>query len=37
MACRYDGSPYLASSDEEGMLAAASPAMWDKAARILFD
>lgn len=36
VACRYDGSPYLASSDEEGMLAAASPAMWDKAARILF-
>lgn len=36
MACRYDGSPYLAASNEDGMLAAASPAMWDKAARILF-
>ena len=36
LACRYDGRPYRASSDEDGMLAAASPAMWDKAARILF-
>ena len=36
MACRYDGSPYLAASNEDGMLAAASPSMWDKAARILF-
>ncbi len=36
MACRYDGRPYLASSNEDGMLAAASPAMWERAARILF-
>ncbi|MDQ4419652.1 inositol monophosphatase [Sphingobium sp. DEHP117] len=36
MACRFDGAPYLASSDATGMLAAASPAMWDKAAGILF-
>lgn len=37
MACRYDGRPYLASSDEDGMLAAASPDMWERAAHILFD
>ncbi len=36
MACRFDGAPYLASSDTTGMLAAASPMMWDKVARILF-
>lgn len=36
MACRFDGTPYLASSDATGMLAAASPAMWDRTARILF-
>ena len=35
-ACRYDGRPYLVSSDEDGMLAAASPAMWEKTAKILF-
>ena len=37
MARRFDGAPYLASSDATGMLAAASPAMWDRAARILFE
>lgn len=36
MACRFDGTPYLASSDATGMLAAASPAMWDRTAKILF-
>lgn len=36
MACRFDGAPYLASSNATGMLAAASPAMWDRAAKILF-
>jgi len=36
LACRMDGRAYLASSDEDGMLAAASPAMWEKAAHILF-
>lgn len=36
MARRTDGRPYLVSSDEDGMLAAASPAMWEKTARILF-
>lgn len=35
MACRFDGTPYLASSDATGMLAAASPAMWDRTAKIL--
>lgn len=33
---RYDGSPYRVGTDETGMLAAASPAMWDRAADILF-
>lgn len=37
MACRFDGTPYLASSGETGMLAAASPAMWERTARILFE
>ena len=35
-AARFDGSPYRVGTDEKGMLAAASPAMWDKAAAILF-
>lgn len=35
--CRIDGSPYRVGTDEAGMLAAASPRMWDEAARILFD
>ncbi len=33
---RLDGSPYRVGTDEQGMLAAASPAMWDRAANILF-
>ncbi len=33
---RYDGSPYLVGTAETGILAAASPAMWDRAATILF-
>lgn len=33
---RYDGSPYRVGTAETGMIAAASPAMWDKAADILF-
>ena len=33
---RYDGSPYRVGTAETGMIAAASPAMWDKAANILF-
>jgi len=32
---RYDGSPYRVGTSETGMLAAASPAMWDRAADIL--
>ena len=32
---RYDGSPYRVGTRETGMLAAASPAMWDRAAEIL--
>jgi fructose-1,6-bisphosphatase/inositol monophosphatase family enzyme len=35
--CRMDGSPYRVGTDEAGMLAAASPRMWDEAARILLD
>lgn len=34
---RFDGSPYRVGTRETGMLGAASPAMWDKVARILFD
>lgn len=34
-ASRYDGSPYRIGTDEKGMLAAASPRLWDEAARIL--
>ena len=34
---RPDGSSYRIDSEENGMLAAASPAMWDRTARILFD
>jgi len=33
---RHDGSPYRVGTAETGMMAAASPAMWDKAADILF-
>ncbi|MGE4431764.1 MAG: inositol monophosphatase [Sphingobium sp.] len=33
---RYDGSPYRVGTGETGMIAAASPAMWDKAAHLLF-
>jgi len=33
---RYDGSPYRVGTDETGMLAAASPLLWDRAADILF-
>jgi fructose-1,6-bisphosphatase/inositol monophosphatase family enzyme len=32
---RFDGSPYTISQTGTGMLAAASPAMWDQAAAIL--
>tara|TARA_R110000782_G_scaffold78276_4_gene155071 strand:- start:11204 stop:12010 length:807 start_codon:yes stop_codon:yes gene_type:complete len=32
---RFDGAPYRVGTDETGMLAAASPRMWDKAAEIL--
>ena len=31
---RFDGSPYRVNDDRKGMLAAASPALWDKAAAI---
>ena len=33
---RTDGSPYLPGEDRSGMLAAASPHMWDRAAAILY-
>ncbi len=33
---RTDGSPYRVGDDRKGMIAAASPAMWDKAAAILY-
>ena len=36
VAARLDGSRYRVDSDELGLLAAASPAMWEKSARILF-
>lgn len=36
LVARPDGSPYRVDSDEAGLLAAASPAMWDRTARILF-
>ena len=32
----FDGSPYHANGDRTGLLAAASPALWDAAARVLF-
>jgi len=32
---RFDGSPYRVGTDERGMLAAASPEMWERAADIL--
>jgi fructose-1,6-bisphosphatase/inositol monophosphatase family enzyme len=35
MAARLDGSPYRPGDQRKGMLAAASPAMWDKAAAII--
>ncbi|MEO8723013.1 MAG: inositol monophosphatase family protein [Sphingobium sp.] len=34
-ASRYDGSHYRIGTDQKGMLAAASPRLWDEAARIL--
>lgn len=36
MAARPDGRPYRVDSDESGLLAAASPTMWERTARILF-
>lgn len=36
VAARPDGSPYRVDSNEFGLLAAASPAMWERSARILF-
>jgi len=33
---RPDGSPYRVDDDRKGMIAAASPAMWDRAAAILY-
>jgi len=33
---RFDGTPYRVGTEEKGMLAAASPHMWDKAAGVLF-
>lgn len=33
---RPDGSPYRAAEDKPGLLAAASPRLWDEAAAILF-
>lgn len=34
--CRIDGSPYLIGDDRKGMLAASTPALWDRAAEILY-
>ena len=34
-AALLDGSPYRPGDQRRGMLAAASPAMWDKAAAII--
>jgi fructose-1,6-bisphosphatase/inositol monophosphatase family enzyme len=36
LVARPDGSPYRPDQDRKGMLAAASPAMWEKAAAILY-
>ena len=33
---RFDGSPYRLGEDRTGLLAAATPALWDRAATILF-
>lgn len=33
---RADGSPYRVTEDRKGLLAAASPALWDAGAKILF-
>lgn len=33
---RPDGSPYRVDDDRKGMIAAASPAMWDRAAALLY-
>ena len=33
---RLDGSPYRLGDDRSGLLAAASPALWDQAAAVLF-
>ena len=33
---RFDGSPYRVASREKGLLAAASPALWEEAAAVLF-
>lgn len=35
--CRLDGSPYRVGDLRPGLLGAASPRLWDEAARILFD
>ncbi|MBB6123169.1 inositol monophosphatase family protein [Sphingobium subterraneum] len=35
--CRNDGSPYRVGDNRAGMLAAATPRLWDAAAEILFD
>lgn len=34
--CRTDGSPYVVGDDRKGLLGAASPRLWDEAARVLF-
>jgi fructose-1,6-bisphosphatase/inositol monophosphatase family enzyme len=33
---RFDGTPYRIGEDRAGLLAAATPALWDRAAEILF-
>lgn len=35
--CRNDGTPYTVGDDRAGMLAAATPRLWDAAAELLFD
>lgn len=34
--CRTDGTPYVVGDDRRGLLGAASPHLWDEAARVLF-
>lgn len=34
--CRTDGTPYVVGDDRRGLLGAASPQLWDEAARVLF-